>query len=573
MIRVVIERARRNWAEADWGRRATLICLVTAFAFGVLIRSMRYWVDPIALWGDEALWASRLLSQPVLSPSFRPLGFMAMCRGLVEVLSVDERVLRLPSYVASIASLWLFRDVAHRVLLDPERSGERPRRAAEGAVLLLVAVAALHPMLVDFAKEFKPYAVELCVHLLLMSRWLAYLRERTPRRLAWVLALAPLSFFFAYNVVFLYPTLFGTAAVLALRARQWRRLAAVSTTAVACLTMIASAYWFIFRLIPNGENDSAFWGQKYGVFYLGDSIFGQAMWSLSKYVDLVGMPGVGRLFWQWPVTGGSDLLGVLTRVESMSWAVLYSVGVTVLLFRRRSSVLLSLTLPVATVMVMNVAGLWPWGAFRTNLFLLAYVMPVPFVALAAWQARGRSHQLVAIALTVMLHLLPQLVLGFGLRSEKRAWTGHSEMPRILQRMREERERRLANHPRAAMDAIYLDSYTCEVFRFYLVHHTRTRAEHAEFFKRNFRSRCTRTYGRTVDAVKKRRGAPTWVIVSKRQMVEPMLQHVRTAGNLVIEERPSYNHLVLHFAGARPGHRQGASEERAESTDVLEHAPE
>ncbi len=533
--------ATQTWTRAQ---RLYVAGLVLVYAVGITLRSTRYWVDPIAMWGDEALWASRMLDLPLLTPSFRPLGFMAACRALVEVFGVDERVVRLPSYLAGIVALPLLHRVG-AVLLGVRDKAPGARHVV---LLLMLAVAAVHPMMVDFSKEFKPYSLELAAHLLLVDRFLAYARTRAGRDLWVLLLLAPLSFVFAYNAVFVFPTLFGMLGWWALRSKAWRRLSLIVASALLTLGTIGLLYQVLFSQIPNGEDDSAFWGKKYGVFYMDDGRANQVQWEVDKYEELVAMPGAGRLFWQPPELLAGRPIREFAGLERLSWVIAYVLGVVMLLRRRRFEDASLLLGPVLTVLVFNVLSLWPWGAFRTNLFLMAYVLPVPFVGLGYWASMGRG-SLVSVALvSATLHVLPSVAFGFGWHVEKRSWTGHSELPKILDRMRADREAALAEDPSSPKPLVVLDAYTCVVYKFYLEHHARVAARHGDYYAQNFTSRCIQRIDHTANAVKARRGLPTWVIVSKRTLVGHMLKAIRGVGNIVVEEHPSYNHLLLKVEG-------------------------
>lgn len=542
MIGAVVTRARSKWRASTGWERAYFAALAAVVAWGALLRSARFWLDPVALWGDEAMWAARMLSQPLLSPSFRPLGFMALCTGLAELLSVDERVLRLPSYAASLASLLLLFRLGHRVL-SGVGTPLAPRRAC---VLLMMTVAALHPMLVDFAREFKPYSLELFVHLLLLDRYLAYRDSGTHTDLLRLLVLAPLSFFFAYNAIFAFPTLYGLLMIEMLSRRAWRRMTAVVASALSGLLSIVLLYLLIFRSIPEGEDDSSFWGKKYGVFFLDDHGGSQVRWEIDKLLEVAAFPGAGRLFWDKSSALSDRALRELAGVESLAWIVLFVAGAT-LLWRRRELWALFLV-PVATVMVFNVVGLWPWGAFRTNLFVLAYVFCLPFVTLARIAQHSQRALTATLVAGSILFVVPTVAFGLGVRAEKRAWTGHSEFPRIVERIVSERRVTLQRQPAAPREVILLDAYTCEVYQFYLAHHEPTQSQYGDFLREHFEWKCIYGVGRTARAVAQRKGRSTWVVVSKRTLVEPTLAAVSKAGRVVVEERPSYNHLLVKISG-------------------------
>jgi hypothetical protein len=523
---------QRVWRERTRAERAEWLALGLIFAIGIAFRSNRYWFDPIALWGDEALWTKRMFQWGTFAPSFRPVGYMLLTRSLVDLLSIDERVLRLPSYVASIASLFLLLGIARRLITQ---------RAVR---VLMLAFAAAQPMLVDFAKEFKPYAWELGVHLLML--WCALRVYERPTRGRWItlFAVLPCVFFTAYNAIFFYPGVFLVFALRQWFAKNWRMLGAVVGSACVCLLAIGMMYWLIFSRIPPNEDDSKFWGDKYGVFYIDDGRNNQVEWEVSKSAELVAMPGAARLFWQppRPLQGrrGRELAGF----EQLSWVVLYGLGLFALARAKRWEHALLLGAPLLTGLLLNVFSLWPWGAFRANLFLLAYILPVPFLGLEWCALRGKIAGWLAPACSVALHLCPILFFGFGLRSEKRAWTGHSEITKIIETVRANREARLAQNPRLPKDAIFLDAYTCETLPFYLDYPTRISKKHSVFFKANFYWQCIYQPAEMGRAVKARGQLTSWSIVSNQLLVDAFRQTIGASGHVLYEARPTYNHLVI-----------------------------
>lgn len=521
-----------RWQQRNQRERLEWLALLTIVLFGLLFRSNRYWIDPIALWGDEAMWTGRMLDWPLSTPTFRPIGFMALSEALARGIAIDERVLRFPSYVASIASLWFFGDIARQLL------------KSRTLVLVLMAVAAAQPMLVDFGKEFKPYAVELSCHLLMLWSALRVLRKPTRGRWVTLLVPLPLVYFFAYNAIFFYPGVFLVLGIRALVAKNKRQFALVCSVAGACLFGIGLTYLLIFSRLPPNEDDSDFWGKKYGVFYIEDAKTNQLTWEVEKTFELFALPGASREFWQPPAALEGRPIRELAGFERLSWQVLYVFGLLALYRQRRWQDGGLLLAPVVTGLLFNSLFLWPWGAFRVNVFFMAYVLPVPFIGLDAWAERGRISRWLAPAFCAVVHLLPSLAFGFGLHSEKRAWTGHSEVPRMLDFIREDREKRLAQDPNAPPDGIFLDAYTCETFNFYIKRHHVESKEHGEFFNENFRWRCIYLPKHTAAAIKKRPGKISWALVSNRTIVEWIHVEVSAVAKIELDYRPSYNSRVL-----------------------------
>lgn len=139
-----------------------------------------------------------------------PLGWMWLEKCMLDVFGPHEWALRLPAFVAGIASALLMFRLCFR--LAP---------GAGGLLGFAIFAASYYPM--RHGAELKPYAFDLLWALLLIFSALAFLAG-TPRARAWIgLALAAW-----LGVWFSYPSLFVSAAVLtllgwrALRARNFR---------------------------------------------------------------------------------------------------------------------------------------------------------------------------------------------------------------------------------------------------------------------------------------------------------------------------------------------------------------
>lgn len=534
--RDVYAKSTCGWRAADASTRLYWLSVGLVFLLGVLFRSVRYFHDLIALWGDEAVWASRLIEQPVLAPSFRPLGFMLVSRALAELFGADERALRLPAYLASLASLWLFFALAVAWLR------ERWTR------VLLLGVAAFHPMLIDFAREFKPYSVELAVHLFLLVRYVRHEQTGARRDLYWVLGSALGSVVFAYNTIFAFPALFGVLGTAALRGKRWHELRAILITAATILAVLGALALVVFTAIPKGEDDSQFWGKKYGVFYIPNPTQSHAAWIFSKALEMTQLPGVGRLFWELPSWLSGTAGTSFSSVERFSWTLLAVVGVVALVRARRVDRLLLLGAPLLTMLAFNLAGRWPWGAFRVNLFALAYTLPIALVGLDWVSTYLGRYKWPALAGAALIQCGPSLAFGFGLHETKRAWTGHAEFPKLAAHMRDVREERLSTAPSPPRELILLDAYTCGVQRFYFGQHRAFIAREKDFFAKHFTWCCVPDPKEMAKIIQARKGQRTWAIVAKWPLVPGAQQTFERSVRIGELEVQQYSHLLLRSDG-------------------------
>jgi hypothetical protein len=187
----------------------------TFLLLGVAARSVRFLVC-FPLWEDECFLVSNFIDQTyagLLAPlnyhQVAPLGFLWLELSLVKLCGFHEWSLRLPAFLASLASLWLFRHLAGRLL-----SGT--------ALVLAVAIFSVSYSGIRYAAEAKPYGVDGLIALVLLA--LAVEWRRASPRLAgrWLLGLTasvPLA------VAVSYPALFVAGGISIFLAAEiwWRR--------------------------------------------------------------------------------------------------------------------------------------------------------------------------------------------------------------------------------------------------------------------------------------------------------------------------------------------------------------
>jgi hypothetical protein len=306
---------------------------------GFLARGWGVVPVPLDFWADEAWWATLLGSGEFAQFSFRPVGYMWLSRGLLE-LGNPELWLRVPSLLAACAALYCL-----------YRSAELSTRTRVAA-LFVTLIAAFHPKLVIFAKEFKPYAVEVFVFSALTYWTLHCLRLGRGR--ARLFAAALLFLPFCYPVVFLYP---GIALALAgervavlrrVSARQW-----VYATLVV-VPLLAVAHFYLFETLDSGPNRVQ-WGDKYDVFPLDTGFLGGIAWYASKTWSLITLPGA---------------LEAMPAFGRTLFGAGFAGGMAVLAAGRRYRELALFISPIVMCAAANFLGYWPYGEFRANLFLI-----------------------------------------------------------------------------------------------------------------------------------------------------------------------------------------------------------
>lgn len=540
-VRQIQARIARPVWERGWLDVSYRLALGVVLFLGVAVRLVGHIGDPIGLWLDEALWAKRLVTEPLWTLTIRPIGYMWATRQLVNVLGPSEFWLRFIPNVASVASLLLAPYVASRLF------------SWRFARLLLVFLWAAHPALIDFAKEFSPYAFEVLVHMVPIVLYLRYRQTKRLRHLAALLVLLPILLPFAYNIAFAYP-----GVLLVILWRGWTLphrglMVGALLSGLASAGMVIAGYALVFHKTQT-ESTTEYWGDKYDVFYVetpkARDHDTRVEWISEKYGDVAALPGLRRTLWELPAPLEGER-EELQQLERLSWIALHLMGAFYLVTRRRGEEALLLFGPLVVIVVANLFGVWPFGAFRTNLFLCAYTLPIAVFGIELMGAATSSRRVAIASLASLAYVVPALVFGFDGRAPKATWTRNLEIPVVLEVLRTQRQRHLDQNPRAPRELVVMDLHTAEPYDYYLRFHPAARERHGEYFRRNFRRTVVSGgSGRLTQGLLnllQSEGDPVWVVVSKPAYVGAVQQVARRRGSILFEERISDDHLLLWVA--------------------------
>lgn len=484
--------------------RAERCAVFGVVALGIWLRARGYLFSTEALWLDEAMWARRLIEDPLLEHLSRPIGFMALSKALVSVFSPSETVLRALPWAAGMATTLLAPLLARRLF------------HSAAARLLFIAILALDPAAIDLAKEFKPYSVSLALHVGLLLTVLGYRDSRRARELVWVLLLAVPGVLFAQDALFAYPGVFLVLGVDALRSKKWRHLAALAAAAIATVGVIGSLYFFVWSRMDRSA-DEAFWAKKYDVFFVapkkgaGDQIG----WLSNHYAEMAETAGARNAHWtseRWTKRTVTDMLAL----DKLIWLVLHVAGLTVIVRGRLFREGLLLMMPLSVMLVFNMMGRWPFGAFRANLFVLVYFAAIAAIAIDRRATKVRWGDLLP---TLVLVILPL----FAFERTWHATKGTSDMT-MTSRFPDAMKAAIDLQGRAyrgPREALVTDNYGCAVWNFYIEYHPTISKTLAPELKRRFDHRCRRLAPEVLREVRrelKDNGGRVWIIATDQIVI-------------------------------------------------------
>ncbi len=183
---------------------------------GIAIRAIRFLLC-FPLWPDEAYLAHNYLDRSYLD-LLKPLDFIQIApilylwiqKAFVNLLGFSEYSLRLYSLLCGIASLFVFRCLAGRLLRGT-------------ALVLALAVFAVAYPLVRYSGDAKPYGGDMLVSLILVTLAILWQEQPDKSRWWWALTLAmPLAMLLSYPVAFMGGGICLAMAIELLLRRDWR---------------------------------------------------------------------------------------------------------------------------------------------------------------------------------------------------------------------------------------------------------------------------------------------------------------------------------------------------------------
>ncbi len=487
----------RAWiAAAGW---PWVVASLFVLALGTGLRLLGYFGDELQLWLDEAGWAQMLVEGT--AAWIRPAGYMWLTGLLLSIVN-NEQMLRSLSLVAGIAQLpllllsllqalwWLSSTTPTTTPTTPTTTLTTTPTTMAGAAkwlaLLGTFLLAINPVAVAMSKEFKPYALEATVHVLLAVWATAYCQSDRRRHLVGLVITAAVSPLLAWSVVFAYP---GVFAVVGLRAWQARRRTDVVIGAVGGVaTLLVLGVIWALRVSGNPERAN-FWGRKYDVFYVGRSGVDKLLWLLGKTADLLGFPA--RLEPGLPIPGlaGAPASGWLLVLHVVCVG-LCLLGVATLIRKKHWQLMAIWLLPWIVALVFNLARKWPYGIFRTNAFFLFYALGFLGFGLAALGPLLKTPLARRIAIVVVVAVCVSVFpfdLGpFRVKNE-RALALSSSVRTALEKVYEEESKKPVDAPRSL---VLLDGHACGIFEYYARSHVDTRVRFSAVFDQRLIVACT-----------------------------------------------------------------------------------
>ena len=512
-----LQRKIKTFLDEKTGNELFFICsLFLTVILGIVFRSQGYFNGTTSLWLDEAEWVYKLLDRSLLKNALiRPIGFLVATKFLISIVN-NEITLRLMAYSASILAIPLMYLIAKEVF------------KSKLTVFLAVFTVSFNPVFINFAKEFKPYSLELSLHLLLLCLVLWYIKFKTTRLLYLVLSMSFVILFFAYNIVFLYPSLFLIILCEAYKEKKPRKIFFSLSTVLVLVGLLYVLYDSLWSNLDIGKA-RIYWGEKYNVFCLSSNITDCAQWIFQKYLSLVERSGTATIFWDINFYG----YGI---IKVALW-IAHCIGLVAFVFKRKWEYVVLVVVPIALIVSANILGLWPFGAFRVNMFMFCYFVIISLYGIdVVITTDTKLFKGVAISIVVGLFIILQFPFGINHYKVKASEfsTPHSNMRLVLDTIFRYELSKDTKSKRKNACVVFADYHSLFPVKYYVWKHSSLSKRYERFQSDD--ALHLFTIGLTCDQILKSlnklstdpqlRGMGAWILISKIPCLKDVNQYFK-----------------------------------------------
>ncbi|UCG92201.1 MAG: glycosyltransferase family 39 protein [candidate division WOR-3 bacterium] len=393
---------------------------------GTIMRIAQYLYNRSLTEGEAALAINIVqrsyteLFKPLDFAQAAPVGFLLLQKSLMNIMGNNELTLRLLPLVASIASLFLFLDVAKKSI-----SGK--------AIPIALILFTIGDHLIYFSSEIKQYSSDVTITLLLIFLGLTLL-EKNFRMNCFILfgVVGALSPWFSHPAVF---TFYAVAAVLLfylVRRRQRVRMTWLIFIGIIGTVSLSINYLVSLQTLSQHEGLLQVWSKSF--MPLPPTSLADIQWFAYAFARIFKNP-LGLFFYEL-------LLAVLS----------FLVGIIVLYSKKRRTVYM-LLLPILFALLASGFRKYPFQGR-----LLLFIAPLMFLLIAEGiyfirHSTAKNSNIIGIALVVILLIHPILLAGYHLIRPR----APEELRTVIYYLREHHEEG---------DCIYLYYAAQNAFRYY-----------------------------------------------------------------------------------------------------------
>lgn len=442
--------------------RLFVTILVAIVGLGVILRLKG--VATLSLWLDETLVDNALSSGGGVAKYFRhpmvqrPLLYLMLSEGLLAIRNT-ELFARLTSLLPSILALLLIGPLSLRIFKN------------RAVVILSVFLLAVNPYLINAAKEFKPYALEHFLTLLMLFFVLCWQQEREKRYL------------YAYCVTALFAPLLGNPFLFVIPSFSLLMLTTLPTSPSTSLkwsvlaATLAGMGWYVglyFLVLRHLDTSHVTTFEEN--LYPGGGIWQGITWVSHHLWTMLATFVPGRNF-----LGYDSMVTAVTTV--LSGAGLLFFGVRVVL-KREWSWLPLLLLPILLSAVVSILFQWPFGVARTNIYAISLLIFLTLIGieyfLGAFNNKPLHYAIVSLLCLMMFPYHP----NFYDYKQDYYWTPSEEFVPAVTALINSYNSTNPPPPAAGIQPkpLLVLNYSAESqFTYYTKHHSTLAARYRSFF--------------------------------------------------------------------------------------------
>lgn len=353
-----------------------IICL------GVVLRLAQYLFNR-SLWLDESLLALNItnrsfseLLEPLDYYQGAPVGFLILEKLAIQAFGNNDYVLRLLPFLSGIISLFLFYQVARR-LIQPQ------------SVPLALGLFAISGPLIYYSSEVKQYSSDVAIALLLLYAVLDLVQSSNlnASRIALYAVLGAAAIWFSHPATFVLAGAGASLTLLDLSRREWARIRRLSMIYLLWALSLVAFYFVSLRDLCSNDVLLDYWTGAFMPLSLDFSWYIDSFFRLFERAAGLSMSGIAAL---------TFLVGCVS------------------MFSKRKEILFTLISPVILVLLASGFHKYPFAG-RFLLFIVPSLLLL--IADGAGQIRQKtmhSAAVVGIVLIGLLFLHPSYLASYHL---------------------------------------------------------------------------------------------------------------------------------------------------------------
>jgi len=335
---------------------------------------------------------------------------------------------------------------------------------------------AINPDLINYAKELKPYSLELLCHLTVIYFFILFWKSERDKYLYITFLTGFGSALVAANTVFLFPGIFLLLLNKYFREGNKKMLLIVFLVALLLLCTLIFQYVFIWS---TSRHDLLVQYWKHNFYLRRPFTVDHLKWLFGQFLSFIRHFLNSNTFFNIPL---------LNAAYGIMLPIVYGLGIIFLMIKKKAEWLILFLSPVIILISFNLLKIWPFGPIRVNIFIVIYLsMATMFGLDYIVEATKDKMRVVLISWIVVFFFIFQFPFDFKKYQEKPNLEEiKSAMSYIYDAYESNRwERDQENRFYRTKDTLCLSCFSAQAFKYYTKYHHDFSRKYGEFFQNNF----------------------------------------------------------------------------------------